>query len=360
VTRVPGETKPRFVPLCVPHLGGREGEYLADCVDTAWVSSVGAYVNRFEEAMAQRLGAGHAVAVTSGTAALHLALLAAGVEPNDEVLVPALTFIAPAFAVRHAGAWPVVMDVEPDYWQMDPAKTADFLARECVVKGGVTVNRATGRRVSAMVPVDLLGHPADMDALMDIAGRHGLMVIEDATESLGALYRDRPVGTLAHLACLSFNGNKLITTGGGGMVMTDREQWAERVRYLSTQAKDDAVEYVHGAVGYNYRLTNIQAAMGCAQLERMDGHLAAKQAIAARYSDRLGDVPGLAAMPAAEWARPVHWLYTIMVDEAGFGMDSRALMHRLERENIQTRPLWQPLDQSPALDPEFQKVTVLR
>jgi perosamine synthetase len=338
------------IPLCEPHLAGREAEYLADCVATGWVSSTGAYVERFERELAAWLGGGvEAVALASGTAALHLALLAAGVGRGHEVVVPALTFIAPAFAVRYCGAWPVVVDVEPEYWQLDPAKTADFLESGCRPGPEGPVNRATGRTVRAILPVDLLGHPADLDAFAELGRRHGLAVIEDATESLGALYRGRPAGTLGDAACLSFNGNKLITTGGGGMLVTGDPAWARRVRHLSTQAKADPVEYVHDEVGYNHRLTNLEAAVGCAQLERISRHLAAKRAIARRYAAGLAGIPGIGLMPAAPWAEPSYWLYTVMVDEAACGLDSRRLMAALAGHGIQSRPLWQPLHQSPAL-----------
>jgi perosamine synthetase len=336
------------VPLCVPELAGNEWAYVKECLDTGWVSSVGAFVDRFEAGFAARVGTRHAVATTCGTAALHVALQLAGVGPDDEVLVPALTFIAPANAVRYLGAWPVFVDVDPRHWQMDPERVADFLARGCTMRDGALRNRVTGRRVAAMLPVHLLGHPVDAAPLLALAAEHGLRVVEDATESLGARYRGTPVGHLGEMACFSFNGNKLLTTGGGGMLVTDDDRLAARARYLTTQAKDDAVEYVHRAVGYNYRLTNVLAAMGLAQLERMDAHLAAKRRIAARYAQALGDVPGLTPMAEAAWAESAFWMYTLTVDPDAFGMTARALMAELGRAGVQTRPLWQPLHRSPA------------
>lgn len=331
------------IPLCVPHLGGNEWAYVKDCLDTNWVSAVGAYVDRFEREVAARAGAQFGVATTSGSAALHVALLVAGIQPEDEVLVSTLTFIAPANAIRLVGAYPVFIDAEPRYWQMDPNKVAHFLDRGCAVSNGRLRNRETGRTVRAILPVHILGHPCDVDPLLDLARRYDLVVIEDATESLGALYKGRPVGHLGDVACFSFNGNKLITTGGGGMLVTDNPEWARAARYLTTQAKDDPVEYVHGAIGYNYRLTNVQAAMGCAQLERLDAHLAAKRRIAAGYAQALAEVAGIACPAEAPWAQSAWWLYTVLIDERRFGMDSRALLRCLGQQGIQTRPLWAPL-----------------
>ena len=345
----PGVPAPEgFIPLSVPHLGGNEWEYVRECLDTNWVSSAGAFVGRLEQDVAAYVGARQGVATSSGTAALHIALLVAGVEPDDEVLVPTLTFISPANAVRYCRAWPVFIDVEPDYWQMDVEKVAAFIEDQCIWNNIELRNRATGRRVKAIVPVHALGHPVDMDPLMELARRYNLVVIEDATESLGAMYRGRAVGNLGDIACLSFNGNKLITTGGGGMIVTDKQEWAHRARYLTTQAKDDPIAYVHHEIGYNYRLTNIQAALGCAQMEGIEQGLEAKRAIADRYREALSGWPGVVAMPEASWASSACWMYTILVDEADFGMDSRDLMRTLGDAGIETRPLWQPLHLSQA------------
>ena len=334
--------------MCVPSLGGNEWAYVKECLDTNWVSSVGAFVDRFETELAEYVGSKHAVATVSGTAALHIALLVAGVEPDDEVLLPALTFIAPANAVRYCQAWPVFVDVEPRFWQLDIDRAARFLEDECVVREGALHNRASGRRVKAVLPVHVLGHPVDMDPLLDLARRYGLAVVEDATESLGARYKDRMVGNLGDIAVFSFNGNKLITTGGGGMIVTDNREWADRARYLTTQAKDDPIEYVHDEVGFNYRLTNVQAAMGCAQLEDIEDRIAAKRAIAEAYRDGLVDVEGVALPEEAGWASSAWWLYTVLVDRAAFGLDSRAVLLSLGDAGIQTRPLWQPLHLSSA------------
>ena len=336
------------IPLCVPELRGNEWKYVKDCLDTGWISSVGSYVDRFERMVAERVGTAHGVAAVNGTSALHIALQLAGVERDDEVLVSSMTFIAPANAIRYLGAWPVFVDAEPDHWQWDSKLVRAFLENECEFTNGELRNKTSGRRVKALVPVHVLGHPVDLAPLLDLAKKYDLRIVEDATESLGAFYRGQPVGHLADLACFSFNGNKLLTTGGGGMIVTDNAEWARRAKYLTTQAKDDPVEYVHHEVGYNYRLTNILAAMGCAQMEMLDEYIAAKRRIAARYQETLKDLPGLTLMGEAEWAESTFWMYTVLIDEPRFGGSSRTLLAKLQDRKIQTRPLWQPLHLSTA------------
>lgn len=338
----------QFIPLCVPEIRGREWELVKSCLDTGWVSSVGEYVDDFERHLGRAAGVPYAVATSCGTAALHTALLVAGVQREDEVLVSGLTFIAPANAIRYAGAWPVFIDADPLYWQMDPQRATDFLERGCQWSRGELRNRATGRRVRAILPVHILGHPVDMKPLLDAADKFGLVVIEDATESLGAAYDGRPVGGIGTIGCFSFNGNKLITTGGGGMLVTREETMALRARYLTTQAKDDPIEYVHQSVGYNYRLTNLQAAMGIAQIEQLQVFLSAKHAIADRYSAGLGSVPGITLPSEARNCRSAWWMYTVLIDPGRFGQTSRQLLRRLADSGIQTRPLWQPLHRSAA------------
>lgn len=335
------------IPLSAPEIRGNEWKYVKDCLDSGWVSSVGEYVNRFEQMMAQSVGAPCCVATSSGTSALHIALLVSGVQPDDEVLVSTLTFIAPVNALRYAGAWPVLVDAEPQFWQMDPRKLSDFIKKNCRVSNGTLRNRKTARRVKAILPVHILGHPADMDAIVSIACEFGLTVIEDASECLGAKYRDRFAGALGDIACFSFNGNKIITTGGGGAIVTSNPEWAAKAKYLTTQAKDDPVEFVHGEVGYNYRLTNVQAAIGCAQIEMLGEYIAKKRMIASRYEVAFRETPGICVMPQAAWADSTYWLYTILVDEKEFGIGSRELIGKLNRAGIQSRPLWQPMHRSP-------------
>jgi len=338
----------RAIPLSVPHLAGNEWRYVKECLDTNWVSSAGPFVTRLERLVAERAGCAHGVAAVNGTAALHTALLAAGVGADEEVLMPALTFIAPANAARYVGAWPVFIDVEPAHWQLDPSKLADFVERECVWKDRALWNRTSGRRVRAVLPVDALGHPVDADPILAIARSRDLVVIEDATESLGARYKNRPVGRLGDIGCFSLNGNKIVTSGGGGVIVTDNAAWADRARYLTTQAKDDPVEYRHAEVGFNYRLTNIQAAVGVAQLEQLDEHVRRKRRIAERYTSALAGVPGLRPMSEAPWAFSTFWLFTVLVDEREYGIDSRALLRALAASGIEARPLWEPLHASAA------------
>jgi perosamine synthetase len=337
-----------LIPLSVPEIRGREWEYVKECLDTGWISSVGSFVDRFEALFATKVGRKYAVATSSGTAALHIALLATGIEPEDEVVTTALTFIASANAVTYMGAQPVFVDVDPVYLQLDPQKLESFLVNECSVHDGSLINKNTGRRVRAILPVHILGHPCDMDAIQALAKKFDLLVIEDAAESIGATYKGQPVGTFSDVACFSFNGNKLISTGGGGMIATDNEQLANRARYLSTQAKDDPVEYIHGEVGYNYRLTNVLAAIGLAQLEMLDEFVQTKREIARRYAEAFKHVDAILAMPQAEWAESSYWLYTILLEDQASGPSARELLKSLDARGIQTRPLWEPLDLSAA------------
>lgn len=323
-------------------MAGNEWRYIKECLDTNWVSSAGKFVDRFEQMVADYVGGQYAVACVNGTAALHMALMVAGVKANDEVLIPALTFAAPAFATRYLGAWPTFLDVDKTTYQLDSKNAKAFLREMCEKKNGTTINRITKRPVRAIIPVHILGHPVDMDPITDLAKEYGLTVIEDAAESLGARYKGKSVGVLGDIACFSFNGNKVITTGGGGMVVTNNETWVKKIRYLTTQAKDDPVEYIHNAIGYNYRLTNIQAAMGVAQMELLGSYLEKKRQITDRYREGLR-IPGITLPEAAPWASPTFWLYTVQIDREQYGLDSRALMAKLAENGIQSRPLWHPL-----------------
>jgi perosamine synthetase len=275
-------------------------------------------------------------------------LLLAGVEQDDEVVVSTLSFIAPANAVRYAGAWPMFIDAEPRHWQMNPAGLIDFLERDCHWNGEVLRNKRTGRRVKAILPVHILGHPVDLAPILAVAARYSLPVVEDATEGLGARYHGRSLGGIGDMGCFSFNGNKIITTGGGGMLVTNNSEWAARARYLTTQAKDDPIEYVHNAIGYNYRLTNLQAAMGCAQMEQLDAFVQAKREIAMRYQESLASLPGIHLPEEADRALSTFWMYTVLIGGKQSGIDSRELLRELAARKIQARPLWQPLHRSPA------------
>src|SRR5581483_10459925 len=341
-------TRSGTIPLSVPEIRGNEAKYLSECVSSGWVSSVGPFVDRFEQQVANYIGARCAVAMVNGTSALHIALLLAGVKPDDEVLVSDLTFIAPANAIRYANAWPVFIGARRDDWQIDANIVRGFLENECVAKSSALFNKRTNHRIGAIIAVHILGHPADLDALSEKARLFGIPLIEDCAEAIGAEYKNRRVGTFGLCSTFSFNGNKVITCGGGGMLVTNDDTLADRAKYLSTQAKDDPLEYVHENIGYNYRLTNLQAAMGCAQLEQLDDFLAIKADVARRYREGLADVPGVSLMPVAPWAKSIFWLNTILIDEAVFGRSSRELLRELEAQRIQSRPLWQPMHLSAA------------
>jgi len=340
------KTKPakkiQTIPLFLPEIRGNEWKYVKDCLDTAWVSSAGAYVGRFENTVAAWAKRKYAVACVNGTAALHIALLVAGIKPEDEVVVPALTFVATANSVRYTGAWPVFVDVEKNYWQIDVQKMKDFLQKDCEYRHGQLVNRQTKRIVKAIMSVDLLGHPADMGAILKLARQFGLCVIEDAAAAIGSFYKKKPAGALADIACFSFNGNKMITAGGGGMLLTDNPTWAKKAAYLTTQAKDDSLENIHNEIGFNYRLTNIQAALGLAQMEQLGEFVKIKRRITNTYDKNLNKIDGIKIPKEAPWARSNYWLYAILVSSR-LGHDSRDLLRFLQEKKIQTRPLWHPL-----------------
>jgi perosamine synthetase len=337
----------RPIPNAVPYLGGNEWQYLKECLDSNWVSSVGPFVDRFEAEIARYIGVDHAIATVNGTAALHVALLVAGVGPGDEVLMPTLTFIATANAVRYCGAFPIFMDSEPETWAIEPRKVADFIQNECESRAGALVNRASGRRVAALLPVHLYGHPADLDPLLDIAARARLPVVEDAAEALGARYKGRRAGAHGTLGCLSFNGNKIITCGGGGMILTRDATLAKRARHLTTQAREPGPEWIHREIGFNYRLTNLQAALGVAQLEQLDRFVEDKRRTASDYDAALAPLGGISPLGEAAWAFSSFWMYSVLLDPERYG-DVRELIVRSNREGIQLRPLWRPLHRQPA------------
>lgn len=337
-------SKKGFIALSEPNIGGNAWKYVKECLDTGWVSSGGAYVETFEQKLCGFVGAKHAAAVVNGTSGLQVALQLSGVGPGDEVLVPTLTFIAPVNAVRYLGAEPVFLDCD-EFMNLDAASLGEFLETACRKTAKGLVNKKTGRRVKAILPVHIFGNPCDMAAIMALARSYGLKVVEDATESLGSVftagkYKGRHAGTVGHFGVFSFNGNKIITTGSGGMLVTDDRKMAEKARYLTTQAKDDAVRYVHDEVGYNFRLTNIQAALGVAQLEQLPGFLKAKRENYGVYAKALAGVPGLRLVGSPEGTAPNYWFYSLIIDKAEFGLDREGLMAALAKQGIQTRPVW--------------------
>jgi perosamine synthetase len=330
-----------MIPVAEPLLGGNELEYVTECIRSGWVSSLGEYVRRFEREFAAYCGVRYGVATHNGTVALHLALAALGIGPGDEVILPSLTFVATANAVRYTGARPVLVDSEARTWNIDPEAVA----------------AAITPRTRAIIAVHLYGHPADMDPLRALADRNGLTLIEDAAEAHGARYKGRRAGSLGDVAIFSFFGNKIITTGEGGMVLTDDAALAERCFFLENQARHKENPYWHPEVGYNYRMTNIQAALGVAQLERIQELIAIRTRNAAHYERRLVKVPGLSLPPCAEWAENVYWMYSVLVEgEYGLGRDD--LMARLRQRGIETRPVFYPIHTLPMYRVEGQSLPV--
>ncbi len=336
-----------YIPLSVPEFRGNEWLYVKECLDTGWVSSVGPFVERFEHEMATYVGANYAVALVNGTAGLHVALMTIGLQVDEEVIVSNLTFVAPVNAVRYCRAHPVFMDADPKTWQMDVQKVSRFLADECRMQGRACYNKRTGRRVRAIVPVHILGLACEIDCIVDLASQYGLKVVEDAAEAEGVRFRGRHVGTFGDIGVFSFNGNKVITTGGGGMLVTSNSRYAEYARYLTTQAKDDALEYVHNEVGYNYRLSNIQAALGVAQLEQLEKFIARKRSIARTYEEALSSVEGITLMPTPSNTEPTYWLYTILLDEKTTLADRKGIIRDLNEKGIGARNLWHTIHDLP-------------
>ena len=334
-----------FIPLSVPVIQGNEWAYVKECLDTGWVSSAGKFVDRFEQETSQFTGAKYAVACATGTAALHVALRIAGVTAGDEVIVPTVTFIASINSVRYVDAHPVFMDCD-EHYNLDTEKTRDFILQETVFKDGHTYNRQTNRRIAAVMPVHVFGNAVWLDELLPLCRERNIKVIEDAAESIGTKYttgqfKGRHTGTVGDIGCLSFNGNKIITTGGGGMILTDRREYADRAKYLTTQAKDDEVRFVHNDVGYNYRLTNVQAAIGVAQLEQLPKYLDLKRKNYSAYKGEVDAIPGLDLAEGPDYAANNHWMYALQIDRAQYGLDREQLMARMGQSQIQTRPLWQ-------------------
>ena len=321
----------RRIPVAAPDLSGNEEAYVVEAVRSGWVSSTGAFLERFEREFAAASGTRHALACSSGTTALHLALATLGVGRGDEVIVPATTFVATANAVRHCNATPVFVDVDPETWCLDPRGVA----------------AAVGPKTVGIVPVHLLGHPADMDAINAIAEQHGLWVVEDAAEATFATYRGRPVGSLADAAAFSFFGNKIVTSGEGGAVTFSRDDLGKRMRMLRGHGMDPARRYHFPIVGFNYRMSNLTAALLCAQLERREVLVARRLEIVRLYDERLRLQPGLAHRTDAPWAGVSPWLVAVVVDRDNFGLDRDALAATLAGRGIETRPLFPPLHRMP-------------
>lgn len=335
------------VALHEPYFGGNEWIYVKECLDTGWVSSAGIFVDRFEEQLAAFTGVKRAVAVVNGTAALHICLKLAGVEAGDEVLIPALTFVATANAVAYCGAIPHLVDSEERTLGLDPYKLDDYLTEIAEVRGGICHNRATGRCIRAVVPMHTYGHPVDLDALAEVCERFGLVMIEDAAESLGSYYKGRHTGNWGRLAALSFNGNKVITTGGGGAILTNDLELGKLAKHLTTTAKvPHRWAFNHDMIGYNYRLPNINAALGCAQLEQLPGFLERKRVLAEKYRLAFEDVSGVSFFVEPEFARSNYWLNVLLLERQCADWRD-ALLTLSNAAGIMTRPTWTLMHELP-------------
>jgi perosamine synthetase len=342
-----GLIKDDFIAIHEPVLAGNEWKYVKECLESGWVSSAGTFVRRFEHELATYVKSPYAISTINGTAALHLALKVLGVSEGDEVIVPDLTFVAPVNAVRYCQAHPVLIDADPRSWQIDVLKLEQFLSEECEIRGERCYNRGTGRLVRAVLPVHVMGLACRMDEILSLAHRFRLLLVEDASEALGVRYRGRHVGTFGDAGVFSFNANKIVTSGGGGMIVTSNGQVAQRAYYLSTQAKDGELEYIHNEVGYNYRLTNMQAALGLAQLEQIDAFITRKRVIAKSYEKLLGSLDGITLMPTPDGCEPTWWLYTVLLSE-GISLEERKrVIERLQGMGIGARPFWHPIHSLP-------------
>ena len=332
------------IPLSVPSLNGNELQYVKECIDTEWVSSAGKYVNLFEKKVTEYTGSKYAIACVNGTAAIQVSLRLAGVDAGDEVICPTLTFIASINAIDYCNASPIFMDAD-SYYNIDAGKTIEFINNETVFKNGCTYNKKTGKKISAILPVHIWGNACWLDELMELCEERNIAVVEDACESLGTFYNDgefsgKYTGTIGKLGCISFNGNKIITTGGGGMILTDDKDLSVKAKYLTTQAKDDPIRYVHDEIGYNFRLTNIQAALGVAQLEQLPAILKRKKEIYEFYQSAIENIEGLFLSKVPEYADNNHWLNLLQIDSKVYGDNRESLMKRLKEKGIQTRPVW--------------------
>ena len=353
--------KQKFIPLSVPNLKGKELEYVANALEAEWVSTAGFYVSEFEQRIAAYVGAKGAVACQNGTSGLHIALLICGVTKEDEVIVPTLTFIAAVNPVKYIGAEPIFMDCD-DSLCMDADKLLKFCQNECTFINGKLINNKTRKHIKAVLAVHIFGNMADMEKIMVIAGQFNLQVVEDATEALGTYYtkgkyQGKHAGNIGTVGVYSFNGNKIITTGGGGMIVSDDEALLKKAKHLTTQAKSDELYYTHDEIGYNYRMTNLQAALGLAQLEQLEDFIQIKKDNLKLYQEKIKQIPGLLLLGFRENVRPNYWFYALSIKADIYGLNRDALLYKLNKQNIQSRPVWGLIhQQKPYLDNQKYKI----
>jgi len=325
--------------LSGPNMAGNELKYVTECITTGWVSSVGAYVDQFERMSAEFAGTKYAVATSSGTTALHICLVMMGVNSDDYVLTPNITFIATCNSIKYTGANPIFIDTDVDTWQMDLSLLEEFLVNETEQRNGVCHYKKDGKRIPVIMPVHVLGNMCDMDRLMILAKQHNLIVIEDSTEALGSYYKGKHAGSFGLMGTFSYNGNKIITTGGGGMIVTDDEALAKKAKHLTTQAKSDPFEYLHDEIGYNYRLVNVAAAMGVAQMEQLPGFIKRKYEIIDFYKKELHGIGDIKFQQVSNDVKPNWWLPTI------FTAKQKVVLKILNDNKMQSRPFWVPMNQ---------------
>ncbi len=323
--------------LSPPHMGDHERDLLLDAFDSNWIAPLGPHVDAFERELATKVGVGHAAALSSGTAALHLALEMLGVGPGDEVLTSTFTFAATVNAIRYVGATPVFIDSDLSTWNMDP----DLLAEE------IAACKKRGKLPKAVVTVDLYGQCVDYDSILALCAEHDVPVVEDAAEALGATYKGKAAGSFGAMGVFSFNGNKIITTSGGGMLVSDDKKWIDRARYLAAQARDPVPHYQHSTIGYNYRLSNLLSAVGRGQLRVLDARVASRRSNNAFYRRELANWPGIEFMPEASYGEATFWLTCITVDPGEFGADREQIRVHLESRDIEARPVWKPMHLQP-------------
>jgi perosamine synthetase len=339
VTSALGTTN-KFIPLHEPEFSGHEWKYVKDCIDTGWVSTAGSYVDQFETALTEFTGAKFAIATSSGTAALHLALILAGVKSGDEVIVPALSFVATANAVHYCNAIPHFIDIAEDTLGLDLIRLEEYLDKISEMTPDGARNKTSGRRIAAIVPMHTFGHPVDLDKLITICQKFELPLVEDAAESLGSTYKGKHCGTFGQVSALSFNGNKVVTTGGGGAVLTNDEEIAKRAKHLSTTAKlPHKWEYIHDQVGYNYRMPNINAALGCAQLEQLPNWITKKRALAQSYAEVFENISEVKFVSEPPETRSNYWLNSIVLEDLGIERRD-SVLQILNDNNYMSRPTW--------------------
>lgn len=351
----------KLIPLSVPNLSLDILENVKETIETGWVSTGGRFITEFEEKIAKYVGVERAVACQSGTAGLHLAMRVLGIEPGDEVIVPTLTFIAAVNPVKYMGAEPIFMDCD-DTLNMDMDKLEEFLENECDYIDGKVINKKTKRQIKAIVVVHVFGNPANMEKLMEIKEKYNLKVIEDSTEALGSYYLEgkysgKHCGTIGDIGVYSFNANKIITTGGGGMVVSNDRELLDKVAFLGVQAKTDSLYFIHDEIGYNYRMSNIQAAFGTDQIDRLEGFIEAKIKNYNLYKETIKNIEGLTLLSFRSDTRSNHWFYSVIVDKEKYGIDRDELLIKLNEENIQTRPLWRLIHkQKPYLESQAYRI----